>query len=180
VGQRGVELQYMNTDQKKVAVGAVSGVLGMAVLVFLLYSILPAISGMDTVQSRIIFTLRFNVLAVLPFFIAVAAVGNARFLSKAIDPLRHAEDRAMEINGRVVDNTLQQNFVFFIGTVALSTFLTSETITLIPALVAVFMLARIVFWVGYRIDPLYRAPGMAATSYMNVGILLSVLYFFFF
>jgi len=170
----------MNNDQKKVAVGAASGVISMGVLVFILYSVFPTISGMDAMLDRLAFTLRLNVIAVLPLFIAVAAVGNARFLSKAIDPLRHAEDKTMEINGRVVDNTLQQNFVFFMGTLALSTFLSSETIKLIPALVAVFILARIVFWVGYRIDPLYRAPGMAATSYMNVGILLSTLYFFFF
>jgi hypothetical protein len=170
----------MNTDQKKVAIGAASGAVGMAVLIFLLYSTLPAISGMDTTIDRLVFTLRLNVFAVLPLFVGLVIVSNGRFLSNAIDPLRHAEDRAMEINGRVVDNTLQQNFVFLLGTLALSTFLTSATIKLIPALVAVFILARIVFWIGYRIDPLYRAPGMAATSYMNVGILLSVLYFLIF
>lgn len=82
----------------------------------------------------------------------------------------------MEINGRVVDNTLQQNFVFLVGTLALSTDLTSETIKLIPALVVVFVLARVAFWAGYRIHPLYRAPGMVATAYMNLSILLAVLY----
>jgi hypothetical protein len=170
----------MNSDQKKVAIGAASGVLGMAVLVYVLYLILPDIHSLDTVLSRIVFTLQLNAVAVVPFFIMVAMVGNGRFLSDAIDPLRHAENRTMEINGRVVDNTLQQNFVFLAGTLALSTFLTEQTIKLIPALVAVFIFARIIFWVGYRINPLYRAPGMAATAYMNVGILLSVLYLFFF
>jgi hypothetical protein len=124
----------------------------------------------------LIFTLKLNVFGIIPFFVAVVAVGNGRFLSDAIDPLRHAENRAIEINGRVVDNTLQQNFVFLIGTLALSTCLTGETIKLIPALVVVFVLARIAFWVGYRIYPLYRAPGMAATAYMNLSILLAVLY----
>jgi hypothetical protein len=40
----------------------------------------------------------------------------------------------------------------------------------IPAVVIVFMVARTAFWVGYRIHPLYRAFGMAATGYLNVGI----------
>jgi hypothetical protein len=110
----------------------------------------------------------------------LVVVGNERFLSTAIDPLRHAENKAIEINGRVADNTLQQNFVFLIGTLALSTFLTNETIKLIPALMVVFIVARIVFWIGYRINPLYRAPGMAATAYMNVGILIATLYQFVF
>ena len=170
----------MNTDQKTVAIGAASGAVAMAILVFLLYSILPTISGVETLLDKLVFTLRLNVLAAVPLFVGLVVVSNGRFLSRAIDPLRHAEDRAMEVNGRVVDNTLQQNFVFFVGTLALSTFLTHETLKLIPALVAVYILARIVFWVGYRIDPLYRAPGMAATSYMNAGILLSVLYLSFF
>jgi len=36
--------------------------------------------------------------------------------------------------------------------------------------------ARAVFWVGYRINPLYRAPGMAATAYMNFGMILYLLF----
>ncbi|MBI3573996.1 MAPEG family protein [Candidatus Kaiserbacteria bacterium] len=170
----------MNADQKKVAIGAVSGVVGMALLVFILYSIFPTISGMDTVLGRLSFTLQLNVFAVIPFFIMLVMVGNERFFSNAIDPLRHAEDKLMEINGRVADNTLQQNFTFCIGTLALSTFLTSDTMKIIPALVTVFILARVIFWIGYRINPLYRAPGMAATSYMNLSILLAVVYLFFF
>jgi hypothetical protein len=31
--------------------------------------------------------------------------------------------------------------------------------------------ARMAFWIGYRIDPLYRAFGMGATGYLNVGLL---------
>ena len=166
----------MNVDQKKVAIGAASGVACMFFLTAAVYAVFPAITDIDTVIDRLVFTLKLNVFAVIPLFVAVAAVGNGRFLSDAIDPLRHVENRAMEINGRVIDNTLQQNFVFLIGTLALSSYLTSDTIKLIPVLVVVFVLARIVFWVGYRIHPLYRAPGMAATSYMNLGILLTVLY----
>jgi hypothetical protein len=154
----------MNADQKTVAIGAASGVACMFLLTAAVYAVFPAISGMDTVIDRLVFTLKLNVFAVIPLFIAVAAVGNGRFLSDAIDPLRHVENQAMEINGRVVDNTLQQNFVFFIGTLALSTYLTSETIKLISALVVVFVLARMAFWVGYRIHPLYRAPGVTSLS----------------
>jgi uncharacterized MAPEG superfamily protein len=170
----------MNSDQKTVAIGAASGVVAMVALVYALYALLPTIAGMDTMLERIVFALQLNVIAAIPFFVMVAVVGNGRFLSDAIDPLRHSESRAMEINGRVADNTLQQNFVFFVGTFALSTLLTGESVKLLLALVIVFVLARIAFWIGYRIDPLYRAPGMAATSYMNLGVLLSVLYLFIF
>jgi uncharacterized MAPEG superfamily protein len=166
----------MNQSQKKVAIGAASGVATMALSVYLLYSLLPEIQGVTSLAERLAFTLRMNVVAVIPFFIMMIFVGNGRFLSDAIDPTKHLETKALEINGRVADNTLQQTFVFFVGTLALSTFLTATSIKLIVALTIVFLIARTVFWIGYRIDPLYRAPGMAATSYMNLGILLSVLY----
>jgi len=169
----------MNTDQKIVAVGAASGVVSMMILVALLYWNLPIPDGMDNPFDRVIFTLRMNLVAALPLFIGIVTVGNNRFLSEAIDPLRHAEDRATIINGRFVDNTLQQNFLFLVGTLALSTFLEAASMKLMVALTLVFVIARIVFWIGYR-DPLYRAPGMAATIYMNLCIIVSVLYFLIF
>jgi hypothetical protein len=61
--------------------------------------------------------------------------------------------------------------MFLVGTLGLSVNLTAEQMRAIPAVVIVFIVARIAFWVGYRIHPLYRAFGMAATGYLNVGIL---------
>jgi hypothetical protein len=42
---------------------------------------------------------------------------------------------------------------------------------IIPAAAIVFVTARAAFWVGYRLHPLYRAFGMAATGYLNVALL---------
>jgi hypothetical protein len=77
----------------------------------------------------------------------------------------------MQINGRVVENTLQQFLLYLVGTLALSVNLTAEQMRVIPATAIVFVVARIAFWIGYRIHPLYRAFGMAATGYLNLGIL---------
>ena len=170
----------MRREQKIVAIGAASGVFGMAVLVSGLFYLLPTITGVTTIAERLAYTLQLNAVAIVPFFIILINVGNARFLSDAINPLAHAERASIEIDGRVADNTLQQNFVFLIGTLALSTSLSAMNMKLILACTITFVVARVVFWVGYRIHPLYRAPGMAATSYMNLGILLSALYIFFF
>jgi uncharacterized membrane protein YecN with MAPEG domain len=82
----------------------------------------------------------------------------------------------MEIDGRVADNTLQQTFVFAVASLALSTIVALQYLQVVWACAIVFVLARVVFWVGYRLNPLYRAPGMAATSYMNLGMILYVLF----
>ena len=166
----------MTKDQRIVAAGVFSGVASMALAVYVLDHVLPSPAGISTRADQLAYALRVDVLAVVPLFVMIANVSNARFMGKAIDPLAHEESTRMEIDGRVVDNTLQQTFVFLVGTTALSAALSPEHLQLLLALAIVFVVARVAFWVGYRMHPLYRAPGMAATSYMNLGILLTVLY----
>src|SRR5215469_7927028 len=38
-------------------------------------------------------------------------------------------------------------------------------------IVAIGSASGVLFWIGYRIHPLYRAFGMGATAYLNVGLL---------
>lgn len=166
----------MKSEQKIVVIGAASGGVAMVAGVAVLTHFLPVPNIADAIPERLAYALAANVFAILPFFIMLAAVGNERFLSKAIDPTRHAENAKMEIDGRVADNTLQQNFIFFVATLALATVVPFQYLQVIWALATVFVVARCMFWLGYRINPLYRAPGMAATSYMNVAIILYILY----
>ena len=55
------------------------------------------------------------------------------------------EDRATQINGRVVENTLQQFVIFLVGTLALSVNLAAEQMRAIPAVVIVFIVAQSYF-----------------------------------
>ena len=111
----------MKPEQKIVAIGAASGVAAMALGVWALTSVLPVPEIADSLGERLAYALRANVVALLPLFIMIITVANSRFLSEAIDPTRRAESVSMQIDGRVVDNTLQQNFVFVIASLALST-----------------------------------------------------------
>jgi uncharacterized MAPEG superfamily protein len=92
-------------------------------------------------------------------------------LATTIDPTLRKEDVATQINSRVVENTMQQFVLFLVATTALSANLTSAQMRIILAAAIVFVIARITFWIGYRIHPLYRAFGMAATVYLNLGLL---------
>jgi len=161
----------MTRDQKTVAIGAASGVAAMILAVASLYQLWPINPGLADISRRLVVALEANAFASLPLLIAVVTVGNNRFLSEAIDPTLHKESLATQINGRVVENTLQQFVLFLVATTALSVNLTADTMRIIPAAAIVFVLARAAFWIGYRIHPLYRAFGMAATGYLNVGLL---------
>jgi hypothetical protein len=166
----------MKFEQRVVAIGAASGVVLMAACVWILTITLPTASIAGMLGERLAYALRANVFATVPLFIMLAAVGNSRFLSDAIDPTRHTESRSMEIDGRVVDNTLQQNFVFAIASLTLSTVVPLQRLQVVWACAIVFVVARLGFWLGYRLNPLYRAPGMAATAYMNLGMIAYVLF----
>ncbi len=166
----------MKAEQKVVAVGAASGVLVMTLSVWFLTNALPAPGIADTLGERLAYALRANIVAIVPYFIMLITIGNSRFLSEAIDPTRRAESRSTEIDGRVADNTFQQNFVFAIASLALSTVVPLNHLQVVWACVIVFVIARAVFWLGYRLNPLYRAPGMSATAYMNLGMILYLLF----
>lgn len=168
----------MKPEQKIVAIGAASGVAAMVLSVwFLTTRVLSAPVVADEISARLAYALGANVFALIPLFVMLITVGNSRFLSSAIDPTRHAESTKMEVDGRVADNTLQQNFVFFVASLALSITVPFQYLQIIWACALVFVVARGVFWAGYRINPLYRAPGMSATAYMNLGLILYTLYY---
>ena len=166
----------MTKDQKTVAIGAVSGIVGMILLVWAFATGLPEPAVIDSNGDRLAYAFRWSVVAVLPLFVMLANIGNARFLSEAIDPTLGKESQKMVVNGRVADNTLQQFVCFLVGICALSVSVPIERISYVPAVAITFVICRIVFWVGYRIHPLYRAPGFSSTAYMNLFMYIAVIW----
>jgi hypothetical protein len=164
-------------DQKVVVAGAASGVAAMLVAMWFLPGMLPAPADVGTLDARLAYALRWCGFAVLPLLGMIAAIGNARALGAAIDPTLGVEDKALLINGRVADNSLQQYVLFLAGALALAASLPAGQMRAIGAAAIVFVAARLLFWIGYRIDPLYRAFGFAATFYLNLGLLLAAFRF---
>jgi len=166
----------MTKDQKTVAIGAASGIVGMILLVWIIASSIPEPVVIDSNGDRLAYAFRWSVVAVLPLFAMLAAVGNARFLSEAIDPTLGKESQSMIVDGRVADNTLQQFVCFLVGITALSVSVPIERISYVPAVAITFVICRMVFWIGYRIHPLYRAPGFSSTAYMNLSMFIAVIW----
>ena len=164
----------MTKDQKIVAIGAASGIAGMVILVWVISTLMPQPPVIDAPGNRLAYAARWSVVAVLPLFAMLVAVGNARFLSEAIDPTLGKESQSMVVDGRVADNTLQQFVCFRVGITALSVSVPIGWISVIPGVAITFVICRIVFWIGYRIHPLYRAPGFSSTAYMNLFMYIAV------
>lgn len=166
----------MTKDQKTVGIGAISGVVAMAALVWALSKIIAPALILDLPGDRLAFAVKWAVVAVLPLLATILSIGNARFNSEAIDPTAGKEDAAMIVNGRVAQNTLEQFALFITGLLALSVLLPPARLNLIPALTITFVAMRLAFWAGYRIAPVHRAFGFAATAYMNIAMLATALW----
>ena len=166
----------MTRSQSIVAIGAASGVAAMLLSMVILYRLLPQAAPYAGLADRLAYAAVANAFASLPLFAAIAAVGNARAMSEAIDPTLGKESAATIVTGRVADNNLQQFALFATATLALSVNLNPAQLHVLAAAAIVFVAARALFWIGYRIDPLYRAFGFAATFYLNLGLLGSALW----
>ena len=167
----------MTREQKIVGAGAASGIAAMLGGMWLLYHVLPAPTDLITSGDRIAYTLKWGALAAVPLFLMIVAIGNARFAGPAIDPTRGAEDKAMIVNGRVADNTTQQYLIFLGASLGLAASLPAGQMRAIAAAAVWFVVARTAFWIGYRIDPLYRAFGFASTAYLNAGLIGAALWY---
>ena len=55
------------------------------------------------------------------------------------------------------DVTRYQWFVFTVASLALSTLVPMRHLQVVWACAIVFVVARVCFWLGYRLNPLYRA-----------------------
>jgi uncharacterized membrane protein YecN with MAPEG domain len=88
---------------------------------------------------------------------------------RAIDPLAGVDSRLLQVNQRALTNTVEQLAGFVPALMALAAGAPPGWMPEVLALGVVFTVARLVFWGGYLMDPLLRAPGMAATFAVNVA-----------
>ena len=158
----------MTSDQKRVAAGAASGIFAMLGALLALSGIIAGLAADATAGERLAYAVQWIAAAALPLALAIASVGNSRFNSEAIDPTAGKESPTMIVNGRVVDNTVQQYLLFAAASLAVAAGGRGDQLGVVAAGAIIFIIARLIFWIGYRIRPVYRAAGFASTFYLNL------------
>jgi hypothetical protein len=108
---------------------------------------------------------------VLAAMVAAQMVG--RFLVAAFDPLAGRDSRFLLVNQRVIANTVEQTLIFVPALLALAAAVSAAQMPAVLAAAVVFALARLVFWAGYLVAPMARAPGMAATMAVVLATLMA-------
>lgn len=149
---------------------AVSVVAGLA-LWFAIARLMPPLAGMDALSARMLVALKCCCIAALFCLVTgVEAVAHERLQSAAFDPLAGHATRRLRINLQYLQNTLEQFAIFAVGLFGLAAYSDSGgAMRAVIATTAVWIVFRLVFWIGYHRSAAMRgmgAPGMA------VGLLM--------
>ena len=127
-----------------------------------IYYFLPPISGMESIDARLVFTLKCLCFAVLFCFLSgIEAISHERLQTDAFDPLAGHETRCLKVNLRYLQNTLEQLILFVPGLLGLSIYCADgSSMRAVVAATALWIVSRFVFWIGYHRGSLYRVFGL--------------------
>jgi len=153
--------------QRAAGIGFIAvGMVVAAAMWFAIDRLMPPLVGLDDLGARMLFTLKGFAVAVLFCLVTgVEAVAHERLSSPAFNPLEGFETPRLEINQRYLQNTLEQTVVFAAAIFGLAAYSpTGAQMRAVVATTAVWIAARIAFWLGYHHSAAARglgAPGMA-------------------
>jgi hypothetical protein len=150
--------------------------LPIAIAVWLgLFLLTPPVADAGEPLARLVYALNWiGVAVLLTFLTAIEAVSHERLFTPAIDPLAGQESARMRINLRYLQHTLEQLLVFIPGLLLLAWYSDGgEQMRAVTATAVVWIVLRVVFWIGYHISPSLRTPGLVGMA-MSMGVLIYV------
>jgi hypothetical protein len=163
----------LSIDQRGVLLGMASAVL--FALAFVAGAFALGVFTAPTVPTRagrVVWALGCDVFAALALLAGIARVAAARFFGDEIDGSLPPRARALEIDRAVLANTVEQLVLLVFAHVGLALALPDRALPVIPILVALFLVGRVTFWLGYRRSPPARAFGFGVTFYPTAAALL--------
>lgn len=121
------------------------------------------------IADRLALVIKDAVFALLPGIIGICVVAAQRldpgqFVGRVPKP-----NSAVDINNKFILNTFEQFTAWFIANAGLAMYCPIEEARTLPLLTALFVLGRILFWVGYHKNPYLRAFGFGITFYPTVA-----------
>jgi len=153
---------------------AIASVAGAALWLGIRF-LMPPLVGTEAFEARVLIALKCLCLAALFCVVTgVEAVAHERLQSPAFDPLAHHNTRRLEVNQRYLQNTLEQFVVFAVGLLGLTAYSTDgDAMRAVIATAAVWIVFRLVFWIGYHRSAAMRgagAPGIMVSLLMLIYV----------
>ncbi len=149
--------------------------IGIAVPLIAFVLLQGTVTPSEDMGTRLALAFRWMAFPALAIVLGVLAAGTARFKSENRDGSTPAEGSPLNMHRRYLLNTLEQFLYFFIVQMGLATVLPATALHLIPIYAVFFLVARLVFWMGYFRNPAYRSFGLTM-MHPNMFLLLYILY----
>jgi uncharacterized membrane protein YecN with MAPEG domain len=130
--------------------------------------------------DRIALVLKDSVFALLPGVIAICIVAAERLDPNMFVGRMAKPNSALDINTRFILNTFEQFTAYFVAHAALALYSPVEEARTMVILTALFVLGRILFWIGYHKNPYLRAFGFGLTFYPTVAAYIWLVFYMFF
>lgn len=153
--------------------GMIAALVLSAIYAYTLFHFVAPYDSNITFDDKMILVIKSIILPCFMFLLGIMSLAHGRFGNASDDPTKcECLDQKMKVNIRYLSNTHEQFTLFIVNVLGLAIFLPVSYLTLIPIYSSLFVIGRIVFWVGYRINPLYRATGFGISFYPAIlGIL---------
>ena len=120
------------------------------------------------IADRLALVIKDAVFALLPGVIGILIVAAQR-LDPSMWVGRVAKpNSSLDINTRFILNTFEQFIAYFIANAGLAIYCPLEEARSLPLLTMLFVIGRILFWIGYHRNPYLRAFGFGVTFYPTV------------
>jgi uncharacterized MAPEG superfamily protein len=136
----------------------------------------PAAPGVQGDGERLVLAAGLLVWPALLLLVMVFAVAFTRFVTAAFDPLNDPESSFQRRAQRALTNSVEQTAIFAPALLSAAVLADPVDIRFAGVMTALYCAARGLFWAGYVINPLYRAPGMIMTLNINVAVVAYAVY----
>ncbi|MGH6824355.1 MAPEG family protein [Methyloceanibacter sp.] len=120
------------------------------------------------IADRIALVLKDAVFALLPGVIGICIVAAQRLNPSMFVGQTPKPNSAVDINNRFILNTFEQFTAYFVANAGLAMYCPPEEARSLPLLTMLFVMGRILFWIGYHRNPYLRAFGFGITFYPTV------------
>ena len=129
----------------------------------------------DSYPERFAFLMRTMVFVALPLLCGIISIAVQRLDPRNVIGQKLRTDTPADINKRYIANTIEQLLLFFFVHAALIYYMPKDEAISLILLASLFIVGRLIFWVGYHRDKFTRALGFGITFYPIVGAYLWIL-----
>ena len=128
-----------------------------------------------SVGDRLSLAIQCSIVATFPAVVAITIVAAQRLNPDMWVGQRVRPNSSLDINTRFILNTMEQFVLFLVGIGGIALYAPYTEAHSLPVLTSLFLLGRILFWVGYHKNPYLRAFGFGITFYPIVAMFVWLL-----